>query len=163
MSTTQVTSCSESSAEYVRQSEKLSLASESTSGSTAVEAKFITPLDPVIQTADGNRLPAVPVDEAHKINTLKHQAENSLSDFGERVVEELPAPERNNPGEQFAVGEHAEFIVTSKQARWVWQPFHHQGRILCFHHCPCTVHPLCYANCSAGPSALHHFSSLLFF
>src|SRR3954449_2490374 len=106
------------SAKYARQSEKLSLASahgasESTSGSTAVEAKFITQLDPVIQTADGNRLPTVPVDEAHKINTLKHQAENSLSDFGERVVEELAAPKRNNRGEQLAVGEHAEARVHS--------------------------------------------------
>jgi hypothetical protein len=120
MSTTQVTSCSKSSAEYARQSAKLSLASandasESTSCSTAVEVKFITPLDPVIQTADGNRLPAVPVDEAHKINTLKHQAENSLSDFGERVVEELPAPKRKNRGEQLAVGEHAEARVHSNE------------------------------------------------
>src|SRR5205085_7074153 len=106
--TWQVTSRSKSSAKYERQSEQLSLtsandASESTSGSTAVEAKFITPLDPVIQTADGNRLPTVPVDEAHKINTLKNQAENSLSDFGERVVEEL------------AVGEYAEARVHSNE------------------------------------------------
>jgi pimeloyl-ACP methyl ester carboxylesterase len=113
MSTTQVTSRSESSAEYARQSEKLSLTSaddpsESTSGSTAVEAKFITPLDPVIQTADGNRLPAVPVDEAHKINTLKHQAENSLPDFGKRAAEELP-------GEQLVVDEHAEARVHSSE------------------------------------------------
>ena len=120
MSTTQVTSRSKFSAEYAHQSEKLSLvsandASESTSGSTAVEAKFITPLDPVIQTADGNRLPAVPVDEAHKINTLKHQAENSLSDFGERVVEELLAPKRNNRGEQLAVDGHAEARVHSNE------------------------------------------------
>lgn len=118
MSTTQVTRRSESSAEYARQSEKLSLAStdaasESTSGSTAVEAKFITPLDSVIQTADGNRLPAVPVDEAHKINSLKHQAE--MSDSGERVVEELPAPTRNNGGDQLAVGEHAEARVHSNE------------------------------------------------
>jgi pimeloyl-ACP methyl ester carboxylesterase len=113
MSTMQVTSGSQSSAEYARQSEKLSLvsadgASESTSASTAVGAKFVTPLDPVIQTADGNRLPAVPVNEAHKINSLKHQAENSLSDSRERVVEELSAPKRNNGGDQLAVGEHAE-------------------------------------------------------
>jgi len=113
MSTTQVTSRSKFSAEYAHQSEKLSLVSandpsESTSGSTAVEAKFITPLDPVIQTADGNRLPAVPVDEAHKINTLKHQAENSLPDLGKRAVEELP-------GEQLVVDEHAETRVHSSE------------------------------------------------
>jgi len=113
MSTTQVTSRSKFSAEYAHQSEKLSLVSandpsESTSGSTAIEAKFITPLDPVIQTADGNRLPAVPVDEAHKINTLKHQAENSLPDLGKRAVEELP-------GEQLVVDEDAEARVHSSE------------------------------------------------
>jgi pimeloyl-ACP methyl ester carboxylesterase len=92
MSTTQVKSRSKSTDEYARQAEKLSLAStddasESTSGSTAVEAKFITPLDPVIQTADDGRLPAVPVDEAHKINVFKYRAENS----GKALVERLQA------------------------------------------------------------------------
>ncbi|KAB2574509.1 Sterol esterase 2 [Lasiodiplodia theobromae] len=41
-------------------------------GSTqAVEARFITPQDPVIVTANGGRLPAVPVEEAVKLNKLK--------------------------------------------------------------------------------------------
>jgi pimeloyl-ACP methyl ester carboxylesterase len=102
MSTTQVESLSKSSAEYARQSEKLSLASaddasQSTSGSTAVEAKFITPLDPVIQTADGCRLPAVPVEEAHMINVLKQQAENS-PDSG-TVLQGLLANKNNRGGE----------------------------------------------------------------
>jgi pimeloyl-ACP methyl ester carboxylesterase len=119
MSITQVKSRSEPSAEYARQSEKLSLASaddasDSTSGSTAVEAKFITPLDPVIQTADGNRLPAVPVDEAHKINVLKHQAENSASGSGGIIVEELLAHSKNGSDE---VGreEHAEATTPSNE------------------------------------------------
>ncbi|EXJ74008.1 uncharacterized protein A1O5_02302 [Cladophialophora psammophila CBS 110553] len=67
--------------DYEQQAEKLSL--ESSSRTTedgdghghAVEAKFITPLDPVIETADGNRLPAVPIQEAHKINLLKSRSE----------------------------------------------------------------------------------------
>lgn len=42
---------------------------------TAVEAKFITPLDPIIQTANGGRLPAVPFDEARKLNQLKEAVE----------------------------------------------------------------------------------------
>jgi pimeloyl-ACP methyl ester carboxylesterase len=113
MSTAQVACRSDPSAEYARQSEKLSAASTNDaskppSSTTAVEAKFITPLDPVIQTVDGNRLPAVPVDEAHKINSLKHQTESSLSDSSEGVVEELPAPQRNNGGDQLAVSGHAE-------------------------------------------------------
>nr|POF12829.1 hypothetical protein CFP56_09980 [Quercus suber] len=41
-------------------------------GSTqAVEAKFVTPLDPVIVTAEGGRLPAVPIEEAVRLNRLK--------------------------------------------------------------------------------------------
>ena len=92
VSTTQIEGSSDSFTEYAQQSEKLSLTStddvsEFTRSSTAVEAKFITPLDPVIQTADGSRLPAVPVDEAHRINVLKHQADRSSS--AEKVVEEL--------------------------------------------------------------------------
>ncbi|ORY08194.1 Alpha/Beta hydrolase protein [Clohesyomyces aquaticus] len=43
-----------------------------TTGSTqAIEARFITPLDPAIQTAGGGRLPAVPVDEAMRLNKLR--------------------------------------------------------------------------------------------
>lgn len=42
----------------------------------AVEARFITPQDPVIQTANGGRLPAVPVDEAVKLNKLKDVLED---------------------------------------------------------------------------------------
>lgn len=71
----------ESALRYSHQAEKLSLdptndgASDTSSGSTAVHAKFITPLDPVIETADGNRLPAVPLDEAAKLNQLKNETE----------------------------------------------------------------------------------------
>jgi pimeloyl-ACP methyl ester carboxylesterase len=43
-----------------------------TTGSTqAVEAKFVTAQDPVIMTADGGRLPAVPVEEATRLNELR--------------------------------------------------------------------------------------------
>jgi len=51
------------------------------SGSTqAVEAKFVTAQDPVIVTANGSRLPAVPIDEALKLNRLKDQLEDRESD-----------------------------------------------------------------------------------
>ena len=43
--------------------------------SEAVAAKFVTPLDPVVVTADGGRLPVVPVDEAEKLNELKSEVE----------------------------------------------------------------------------------------
>ncbi|KAF2147699.1 alpha/beta-hydrolase [Myriangium duriaei CBS 260.36] len=67
--------------EYAQQSERLGLftASQSqnnddTTGDTsAVKAKFITPQDPVIETADGGRLPAVPLEEAVKLNKLRNK------------------------------------------------------------------------------------------
>lgn len=50
-------------------------------GSTqAVEAKFITAQDPVIETADGGRLPAVPLEEALKLNRLKDEVEGQTPD-----------------------------------------------------------------------------------
>ncbi|KAK5691635.1 hypothetical protein LTR97_011632 [Elasticomyces elasticus] len=62
--------------EYTQQAEKLGhLSSQEDDGGVgagrAIEAKFVTPLDPVIVTANGGRLPAVPVDEAAKLNRLK--------------------------------------------------------------------------------------------
>jgi len=39
--------------------------------SAAIEAKFVTPQDPIVLTADGSRLPAIPVDEAVKLNRLR--------------------------------------------------------------------------------------------
>src|SRR2546423_5637561 len=109
MSATQVENRADPSAEYAHQSQKLSLASagDAAQSSTAVEPKFITPLDPVIQTADGSRLPAVPVDEAHKVNVLKHQAEKSSSGCGGTVVEGL-IERINNRGAEGEVDEHPE-------------------------------------------------------
>ena len=58
--------------EFAHQAERLgqyapSQEDNATGSTQAVEAKFITALDPVIQTADGGRLPAVPVEEAKKL------------------------------------------------------------------------------------------------
>lgn len=80
MSQTRLKSRAHAAVDYHQQAEKLSLGpaglvtGEENHG-VAVQAKFITPLDPVIETADGNRLPAVPVQEAHKINLLKNRSE----------------------------------------------------------------------------------------
>lgn len=60
--------------EFAKQAEKLShqrSADEDVAEDVAVEAKFITPYDPVIVTDEGHRLPGVPVEEAHKLNLLK--------------------------------------------------------------------------------------------
>lgn len=63
---------------FAHQVEKLSLlphedGDPSTDPTTAVEAKFITPLDPVIETANGDRLPAIPLHKAEKLNRLKDE------------------------------------------------------------------------------------------
>jgi hypothetical protein len=68
--------------DYEKQSKKLSLETQlsradNVANGIAVDARFITPLDPVIQTADGGRLPAVPIDEAHKINLYKDKADGN--------------------------------------------------------------------------------------
>lgn len=61
--------------EFAKQAEKLSHKSSHEEGRSevAAEAKFVTPLDPVIVTSDGNRLPGVPLEEAHKLNVLRNE------------------------------------------------------------------------------------------
>ena len=62
---------------YSKQSEKLSQGpgsqAEGEPVDAAVEARFITPQDPVIVTSSGNRLPPVPLPEAHELNMLKDE------------------------------------------------------------------------------------------
>ena len=58
----------------------------------AVEARFVTGQDPVIETAHGERLPTVPVDEALKLNDLKDKMEGR--DPGART----PIKEGRRPG-----------------------------------------------------------------
>jgi pimeloyl-ACP methyl ester carboxylesterase len=72
-------------AEFVNQSEKLSLEkplNPENPKSIAVEAQFITPKDAVIVTADGNRLPPVPLREAYKLNVLKEKLEEESAELG---------------------------------------------------------------------------------
>ena len=63
---------------YSQQAERLSGHSHDSQGdlavgtTTAVAAKFVTPQDPVIETANGGRLPSVPVGEAQELNRLKN-------------------------------------------------------------------------------------------
>lgn len=71
-----------SAAKFTQQAEKLSLQAhnienEDSKATAAVEARFITPVDPVIETADGSRLPAVPLKEALELNKLRDQAGSS--------------------------------------------------------------------------------------
>ncbi|KAF2214908.1 hypothetical protein CERZMDRAFT_82801 [Cercospora zeae-maydis SCOH1-5] len=66
--------------EYARQAEKLGVLridqEDENSGCTqAVEAKWITPFDPVVETADGQRIPGISVKEAKKLNRLRDEAQ----------------------------------------------------------------------------------------
>ena len=68
--------------EFTRQAEKLSLQAHDVKdkngkATAAVEARFITPMDPVIETADGSRLPTVPLREALELNRLRDEAGSS--------------------------------------------------------------------------------------
>lgn len=67
--------------DYARQAQRLAQYTqeqedEKTGSTQAVEAKFVTPQDAVIETANGGRLPAVPVEEAIKLNKLKDELED---------------------------------------------------------------------------------------
>jgi pimeloyl-ACP methyl ester carboxylesterase len=66
--------------EFAKQSQRLAQytleqENETTGSTQAIEAKFITAQDPVVITSDGGRLPAVPLDEAVKLNRLKDEVE----------------------------------------------------------------------------------------
>ena len=89
MASAKVQSPAHSSLKFAKQAQQLSLLhsrnddnQEEVSRNTAVEAKFITENDPVIETASGDRLPAVPLTEAQKLNELKDELEgrDSTSD-----------------------------------------------------------------------------------
>lgn len=68
-----------SAIEFTHQSEKLgllrSVQANGSTGRLAAEAIFITAQDPIIQTRNGERLPAVPLTEALKLNRLRAELE----------------------------------------------------------------------------------------
>ena len=73
--------------QFTRQSEKLSLQAhdakdDGSKAAMAVEARFITPQDPVIETDNGARLPAVPLKEALELNRLRDQVDGQSSQSG---------------------------------------------------------------------------------
>lgn len=64
---------------FTKQAEKLSHVRRESAGDAtdvAVEARFVTPHDPVIVTSSGQRLPGVPLTEAQKLNSLKQDLED---------------------------------------------------------------------------------------
>lgn len=64
--------------QFARQAEKLAFKSRSDDdqhATAAVEGKFVTPHDAVIETAEGGRLPAVPLKEAERLNELRERVD----------------------------------------------------------------------------------------
>jgi len=63
--------------EFAHQAERLGLKRTKHHGgrlvasTDAIEAKFVTQMDPVIMVANGQRLPTVPIEEAKKLNRLR--------------------------------------------------------------------------------------------
>jgi len=99
----------DSAIKFRHQAEKLSLQAhdiknENSKNTAAVEARFITPLDPVIETADGSRLPAAPLKEALELNRLREEAGSSTitekqnNDKAERAesLNESPLPDNES-------------------------------------------------------------------
>lgn len=82
----QATSKAESAIEFAHQAERLAQytvdqeCKRHSDSTQAVEAKFVTAQDPVIETANGGRLPAVPIDEALKLNRLKDELDDRETD-----------------------------------------------------------------------------------
>ncbi|KFY76721.1 hypothetical protein V498_09515, partial [Pseudogymnoascus sp. VKM F-4517 (FW-2822)] len=76
------TSAHVSALKYAHQAAKLSHlpqdAEGTNDGAAAVEADWVTPQDPVIVTADGGRLPGVPLAEARKLDQLKDEVDVGL-------------------------------------------------------------------------------------
>ncbi|KFH45543.1 Sterol esterase-like protein [Hapsidospora chrysogenum ATCC 11550] len=70
------TATAQNAADFSEQAEKLAHerpSTESHLSSAAIEAQFVTPHDPVLVTADGSRLPGVPLREAHRLNILREE------------------------------------------------------------------------------------------
>jgi pimeloyl-ACP methyl ester carboxylesterase len=85
------TSKTEAAIEFAQQAERLGQyaphqENDATGSTQAVEAKFITAQDPVVVTADGGRLPAVPLEEATRLNRLRNVVE-SRNSFPDAPVE----------------------------------------------------------------------------
>lgn len=87
--------------QYAQHAEKLSLLPHNSEisnakATSAVKARFVTPRDPVIETANGSRLPAVPLEEAVELNRLKDKLEQDDLRV-EKVQSGARTPERSTP------------------------------------------------------------------
>ncbi|KAK6954512.1 hypothetical protein Daesc_004479 [Daldinia eschscholtzii] len=102
--------------EFAHQAEKLSLQTTQNNehqDTVAVEAQFVTPQDPVIVTADGNRLPTVPLEQAHKLNILKGELENGVS---KESIDRVNSDRLPPPGNVSGLGTYANNKAAQKSS-----------------------------------------------
>ncbi len=97
MAATVMKSKTQTAIEFAHQAERLSLLPHgqddaATAATTAVQARFVTPRDPVIELANGGRLPAVPVEEAVELNRLRERLEDTTSNGATTAIDRVPQP-----------------------------------------------------------------------
>lgn len=131
--------------QYAEQSQKLSLGPQgqrSKQENGAIAARFVTPRDAVIETEHGDRLPAVPSEEAEKLNWLRDEA-----------VEGDPHPEleasesRYSRQEEIPMERRPESIPLQKYGR-------RQAGVLDIANPPAYTHPLFPPLPLYGPPSL---------
>jgi len=108
----------ETAVQFSQQAEKLSHQNPTDNSGVAIEAQFVTPHDPVIVTSDGNRLPGVPLQEAHKLNVLREELEGE--------PESVEIKEGDETKEKISNVENAE----PEQKKVVQVPSEHNGASL---------------------------------
>ncbi|KAG8530673.1 uncharacterized protein KY384_004028 [Bacidia gigantensis] len=84
--------------QFTKQAEKLSLQRQDVQNpdpdpTTAIKARFITPQDPVIETANGERLPTVPLKEAIELNKRRERLEEHESRISSHTGRRLSGSE----------------------------------------------------------------------
>ncbi|EED13330.1 ab-hydrolase associated lipase, putative [Talaromyces stipitatus ATCC 10500] len=132
---------------FAKQAQKLSRGGardeEQREENVAIAARFVTPRDAIIETVDGERLPAVPVEEAKKLNRLRDEAVD-----GE---EEELAPNAGNEEEV----ETKDAVIESRREsdEREQSPESHGGPLECVKP-PAHTHPLFPPVPLYGPSSL---------
>jgi pimeloyl-ACP methyl ester carboxylesterase len=119
---------------FAKQAQKLSLGGkneEEREENAAIAGRFITPHDAIIETAEGDRLPAVPVEEAQKLNRLRDEAISDNRDT-------LPSSEQSICGEN----EKQDGAITAETMRTGIQSPEGHGGPLDVAKPPAHTHPL---------------------
>lgn len=126
MTQNQPTTASQAVAQYEHLSNRLSLEPSNEenqqSHGTAIRAKFVTPLDPVIETATGDRLPAVPLEEAHRINALKEKANGHEHLRSEDPGQKEQYSRRHRKTSQDAQGDHLDIALPPLRTHPLFPP-----------------------------------------